>query len=78
MGKQRSRSRSRSRRQRQSKQQGGFIRGGTPQFAEMCGPNPLNQYSPFNVLNNNTPCTECQTQTGGRRSRKNSRKQKHY
>ncbi len=76
MVKQRSRSRSRSR--RNTKQQGGFIRDGTPQFAEMCGPNPLNQYAPFNVLNNNTPCTECQTQTGGRRSRKNSRKQRYY
>jgi hypothetical protein len=76
MDKQRSRSQRRSR--KQTKQQGGFIRGGTQQFAELCGPNPLNQYAPFNVLNNNTPCTQCQTQTGGRRSRKNSRRQTRY
>ncbi len=67
--------RSRSRSRKQTTQRGGYIRGGTPQFAEHCGPNPLNQYAPFNVLNN-APCTEC-SQSGGsraKRSRKNSRK----
>lgn len=75
MGKQQ---RSRSRRsRRRSNQHGGFIRGGTPQFAELCGPNPLNQYAPFDSLNT-AQCVNC-PQSGGyqsKRSRKNSRKQR--
>ena len=64
------RRKSRKNSQKRSKKQlrGGFIRGGTPQFSEYCGTNPL-----YDVLPPPETCTSCQ-KGGRRKSRKNSQK----